>query len=104
MLAALTRDLADQAATIETLAVPPGGDQQLAGELAAARASLEQMRSERDAAREATAVLELANRHLTASTSWRVTSPLRALKTEADRFARRMRRWMPSRRTDAHRM
>jgi hypothetical protein len=101
MLAALTRDLADQAATVEPLAIPPSGDQQLAGDLAAARASLEQMRSERDAAREATAVLELANRHLTASTSWRVTSPLRALKTAADRFARRMRRWGFVRRTSA---
>jgi SAM-dependent methyltransferase len=94
-LAGLLRDLADQGAAIDALCCRAREQrrdrERMAAELAAACAERDEARRDRARARDAVEALETARRLLTASTSWRITAPLRALKTELNALAGRLR-------------
>lgn len=90
MISALTRDLSDQAAAIEA-ASRRDESQTLAGELNTARALLEYTHRELEAAQQSATTLAEAHRQLLASTSWRITAPLRVARTEARQIGGRVR-------------
>ncbi len=90
-LLALTRDFSDQAIALEA-ATRGTGCKAASDELAATRELVERTLCERDLAYETVAMLEQAHRRLLSSRSWRLTAPLRAVRTKASALAARVRR------------